>query len=232
MVENLISEAIGVVVELVLVYFMIDHILKSRENKRLKPVRENVYKALVDVSSSIYDCALNSVVAPSDNTQVRGVAAQHLLKLIPHKLQNLNKLIDLSGHALDSNSLPHILKISESLELVFEKTQFFSQINLANMQNFDFVSIMPVEELKIISSELDKLKDNIQISDESKVLSLDRINEFRLSWEKASQERPNLYFNIEEYRWTGEREPFAFSTSEFIKMSPGNANRVKVYKDA
>ena len=42
MTENLISEGIGVIVELTLVYFLINWILESREKKKWKPVIQSL----------------------------------------------------------------------------------------------------------------------------------------------------------------------------------------------
>ena len=231
MIENLISEGIGVVVELALVYFLIDFLLKKREKKRMKPVREMILTSIYSASGILIDCASNLIVAPSKESPSRVAAARSYLQVLPAKIGELNKLVDLGGHALEAKMLAHVLKIIEQLEKSHHKLVFFAQIYSSDRRGNDIVGIPPFEGMELISGEITEFIDSIGSEDVREVMTVDTIRELRNSWLNAEKSIPNLFLDISTFHGNKNREPLVYSDRELVQMALSNVNKVSVFQN-
>jgi len=184
--ENLISEGIGVAVELILVYFLINWILNYRERKRWEPVMKLIIYRIERIEG--WFCV--GLKAISTKEKYKGPvsthknqslhppkASQENLNLYSRSIQQiqihfakLTTLIDLNGANLSSDTAPKLMEVMQQVERLSAMLQFAAQWHSDDTPNHDFIMPSPVPELKKMAENLNDLikRHNYKVDEHGK----------------------------------------------------------------
>ncbi len=214
MIENLISEGIGVLVELVLVYFVITIVLDNREKKKWEPVKKLVVKRTYSVAHGLQASLLQILKQYPDSIQNSG----HYLKKISYDMEKLKNLIDLNGVGLGSSILPELMQLIEEFELLQTHIQYLVQVHVKNPKEYDFCTQSPIDALKKMDSTLNSLllKASVKVDDpRPDVVSLNHISD---TWSSFTEKR-NIFEPFGSKKLDGTKKVFAFNI-ETLKNIP------------
>lgn len=204
---NLFSTAVGIIVDLILVYIIIDRLLKKRENQRWKPVRILVTRRISDLSSILLSTS-KSLIQP-DNQELNKYLslAGYEYNIALKKYEKLKDIIDLNAHGFDSELMPKITDSLEHFEKIIEKIQFFSTLHHQDKQNLDFVSEPPFQEFRELEEIIKLLKSKYskEFKDEDKPSNT--IEEVEQQWKETEKLHKRLHLNETEYRCDGTKTP-------------------------
>lgn len=230
---NLLSEGIGVLVELALTYLLIGFILNRREEKRWGPAREIVIKQAAITYALTLNTCKHVIRYMTEPGPVRPFeASQDLVSLVTGKLSRLQVLVDLNSNALSSQLLPKFAVFLENSEEAIKKVRFFAELHDPNAAKCDIVGPSPLAELERLEDVAKYLRMKYPSSflandvHGDKVLS---VHDIRRMWNDAEKDNERLLFDPEKYSFRKGFTPLVYDLDTLTKLTgakPGDGIQV------
>lgn len=235
MLGNLIAEGMGITIELIIIYFLINQILDKRENKKWEPIRIDILDQVAITASAIFTFSIHGM---DPNVHGRNKKEQFnirfsYLKNAEERIRKMKKLIDINHSALDSNLASIIPEIIEDFENIVEYISYFILSYKPGNESYDFVSIPPLEEMERVESKIKELVSLYKGVDHIESLSKSNLSTSsqKALWEKAQKNTHNIYFEPSEYVFNDKRVPYVFDTLNLKKLPvPKHGQRIEIFK--
>ena len=197
-VPNLAAEAIGVFVEICLIYFIINRILEHRERERWLPARERIAKLAMDTYQSIVMYAVLGMPDQHDRKETERLlaAADYVLRRFKRQFDELSRAVDLNAQGLGSDMMPQLDILIEQARIASDKIVFFQRLYDADYRDFDIVGDPPLEHVQKLEHVYDFLCEMFpSVQPSQKVVPMDQIER---AWSKAGRNNTRLVLSFEE----------------------------------
>ncbi len=226
MTENLISEGIGVVVELLLVYFLINSILDRRENKRWNETRRMV-------AIQAYNTVFMSLHAVKHSFRVESHHADHeadanarylFISKFIERLEKLKVQVDLTGTALNSKVLPPLVNIIESSDALVEHFKYLLLYYTPQVkaQKKQFLVEPPINHFNTAVEAILELAEIEGLFDENKTEISKKLDQdvFSRTYNKLIESCNDMHLPSGNYSISGtDSKIFCFSPLEMSKIN-------------
>lgn len=236
---NLLSEAIGVSAELVIVYLIVNYLLERKERTKWAPARKIIVSNIAKTYCTSYHAAtqlVNFEYKKSDHNEPDKVKGKSIyFKIAIHDFQKLNKTVELNNAALDSNLMPIVSEFLESSENLLKKLKYYIQIHNDEFASKDFVSEPPFLELETIENLVSKLKENYCDVFKDKRIVFDYLktcDEIKEAWKRAAGNTDRMFFEPSRYQYRKGKSPFLYDLDNLRKLHVTDAEhgvQVEVY---
>lgn len=232
LVQGLTTEAIGMVVEVALVYFLIDYLIKRREREKWRPARRTIVKQLAKTYSSLFGVARHSFEADAYG----GFAGRQVfVDKARHDLARLQKTVDLNNAALDSQLMPRVSMFLEEAEALFDKLRYFVLCFSPEHKAHDFVSEPPFIEFQKLEEIVEGLRSDYEdiFTDRKNIHdSVVKADDLVRRWNNLPSYGQKVFFNPAAYRYTNGRIPHVYDLHSLRTLTTAgipNGQRVQVF---
>ncbi|WP_144395599.1 hypothetical protein [Pleionea sediminis] len=223
--EGVLVELHGVIVEIVIIYFIVDFILAKREKEKWKPVMDLILYRIERIEGWLLVGFKH--VTDMSNQSVAGIG--NAINFIYQNQKALNNLIDLNGAGLGPEIVPRLMEIREVIESLVMKLEFLYIGYKDTKLEFDYITRSPLIELKELNGYLESLVAEFDYHYQE-----DRqpptIKELSDPWRRFIENNHNFHDTPESFKSSKKKMPFCFDKSivqELKTLTPGM--QVKIY---
>jgi hypothetical protein len=213
MLENLISEGIGVIVELIAVYFLINYLIDKREKKKWKSVMDLIIYNVERIEG--WFC-VGFTAMSKQTTEDFNLAGESLRRVRIHQ-KKLTKIIDLTGAGLGSDVVPSLLEVLEQIETLIEKLDFTSLVFSEKENNKHYIMTTPLEQLRDLQEHLKKLAESNEYEFETKGTDPSLRANTVSTWNDFVENGP-LFENPVEYQARKHKKIHVFDVDTMTKL--------------